>query len=498
MQQLFNHRSIRSRMIITYLLLVAAVMLLTGWVVLRMLESYHLAVEKENLERTGKLVSAFISPQLRNEAEHYGLNNIAVDFARQINARVIIVDAERRVVGDSWKGDLLGNLLERPEIEEALQGRTGRSVQYSTLSRQQVLQLAVPLEDETGRPGAVFFAASLNPLYQTLTTVRRFFILATLMAMALTAALGALFAHHMSRPIKELTTAARQLSAGNMDQRIPVTSRDEIGELAMQFNSMADSIREMKRRLTRFVADVSHELRTPLASIHICLQSLQHYKMDEGEQQEFLEDINQETQRLIYLVEDLLELTRREEVADKREIISLKMLLDEVLNVTIPRAKRKELQLFTHIPEELPYFNISPDAFKRVLFNILDNAIKFTPAGGWLKVSVEVNNKDIGITVQDTGCGIPTDELSLIFERFYRVDQARSRDLGGTGLGLAICKEIVELYGGAISVQSQEEEGSTFIFSLPLEHAVAETQLKSTAAGHNIIRENTPLQANNP
>ncbi|MEW5919558.1 MAG: ATP-binding protein [Bacillota bacterium] len=491
-------RSIRSRMTITYLLLVAAVMLLTGLIVLHMLESYHLTVEEENLERTGKLVSSFISPYLRREGGNHSLSAVAANFARQINARVIIVDEGRLVVGDSRGGELLGNTLDRPEIEEALQGRTGRSVQYSRLSQQQVLQVAVPLEDENGRLGAVFFAASLNSLYETLAAVRRFFIFATLLAMALTAGLGALFAHHIGGPIKELTTAARRLAAGNMDQKIPVTSRDEIGELAIQFNSMADSLKEMKKRLTRFVADVSHELRTPLASIHICLQSLQHYQMNQEEQQEFLEDINQETQRLIYLVEDLLELTRREEVADKREIIPLKVLIDEVLDVTIPRAARKELQLFTHIPDMLPYFNISPDAFKRVLFNVLDNAIKFTPAGGWLKFSVELGKKDICITVQDTGCGIPTDELPFIFERFYRVDQARSRHLGGTGLGLAICKEIVELYGGTIGVQSQEEEGSTFYFTLPLEHAVSEAQLKNAPSGYNTVRENTPLRANNP
>lgn len=466
-------RSIRFRMTVTYLLLVAAVLLLTGLIVLNKLENYHLALEEENLERTGKLVASIIGPHLDGETEVQELNDLAAGFARQIDARVIVVDKDRLVLVDSQEGLLVGQHLERPEVEEAFQGKTGRSVQYSNLSRQQVLQVAIPLGNGgTDLGGAVFFAASLDHLYQTLTAVRSFFILATLFAMLLTAVLGGIFAHHLSGPIKELTAAARRMAEGNLDQNIPVKSRDEIGELADQFNSMADSLKETKKRLTRFVADVSHEFRTPLASIHVCLQSLQQYEMKPQEQQEFLQDINQETQRLIYLVEDLLELTRREEVADKREIVSLRQLMEEVLSTAVPRARRKELKVFDELPDNLPSLNISPEAFKRVLFNILDNAIKFTPAGGWLKITAAADNTDVIITVQDTGCGIPEDELPHIFERFYRVDQARSRDLGGTGLGLAICKEIVELYGGAIRVESQEEKGSTFTLTLPLRHSV--------------------------
>ena len=361
-------RSIRSRITVTYLLLVAAVMILTGFIVMNRLEDYYLTLKQENLERAGKLLAPHLSSYLYADNEYNRLNNIAADFARQIDARVIILDGHRVVKGDSRDGELVGQALSRPEVEEALQGRTESSVQHSRLSRQQVLQVAIPLANgQVEGQGAIFFSASLNPLYETLAAVRGFFILATLFAMTLTAGLGAFFAHRLSGPIKELTAAARLIAAGKLDRKIPVTTRDEIGELAAQFNIMADSIKETKKRLTRFVADVSHELRTPLASIHVCLQSLQHYEMKEEEQREFLQDINQETQRLIYLVEDLLDLTRREEVADKREIIPLNIPINEVLNVTIPRAARKELKFSTQIPENLPSFNLSPDAFKRVL-----------------------------------------------------------------------------------------------------------------------------------
>jgi signal transduction histidine kinase len=321
--------------------------------------------------------------------------------------------------------------------------------------------------------GAVFLSSSLKPVYQTLTAVRRFLLTSTLVSMVFAGGLVVLFAHHLTAPIKELTAAAQQMAEGKLDQRIPINSADEIGRLAQQFNIMAARVKEMNQRLTRFVGDVSHELRTPLASIHVCLQSLQNYELSAEERQEFLEDINHETQRLIYLVEDLLELTRRQEISDKREVLSLKALLEEVLELTRPRVERKGLKLFTEIPEGLPYLYISPEELKRVVFNLLDNAIKYTPDGGWLKLGVESGPEQVMVTVQDTGCGIPGEAIPYLFERFYRVDKARSRYLGGTGLGLAICKEIVERYGGSIGVlETREGVGSTFFFTLPVDPSI--------------------------
>lgn len=466
-------KSIRLRMTVIYLFIIVVVMLATGFILLNMLENYYLSSAEENLQRTGKLAAEFIAVYLRENADPVILSSMAENFSQQINARVLIVDPEGFVLGDSVRiGGFLGTRLERKEIEEALEGRVGRSIQYSRISEQWVLQVALPVFDgEKGDTpqGVVFLSSSLNPVYETLAAIRRFLIISTLLAMAFAGALTVFFAHRITEPIKKLTAAAQQIAEGHLDQNIPVTSRDEIGQLARQFNLMATRLKEMNQRLTRFVADVSHELRTPLASILLCLQSLQNYEMEREEQKEFLGDINQETQRLIYLVEDLLELTRREEVADKRKITSLKELLQEVLEVTLPRVERKGLKLFREIPQKLPYLYVSPEALKRVLFNLLDNAIKYTPSGGWLKLRAQEIPGAVKVAVQDTGYGIPREALPHIFERFYRVDKARSRELGGTGLGLAICKEIVEFYGGEIGVESQEEKGSTFFFTLPVD-----------------------------
>ena len=469
---MFN--SIRLRMAVTYLLLIAAVMLATGLILLNMLEKYYLSSAEENLERTGRLTAEFIASYLGDGADTVLLSNVAENFSRQINARIVIVSPQKTVVGDSLRvGGLLGTVMERKEVQEALEGGTGRSIQYSRLSDQWVLQVCIPVEKGDTSLGAVFLSSSLKPVYQTLTAVRRFLITSTLVSMVFAGGLVVLFAHHLTAPIKELTAAAQQMAEGKLDQKIPINSADEIGRLARQFNVMAARVKEMNQRLTRFVGDVSHELRTPLASIHVCLQSLQNYELSAEERQEFLEDINHETQRLIYLVEDLLELTRRQEISDKREVLSLKALLEEVLELTRPRVERKGLKLFTEIPEGLPYLYISPEELKRVVFNLLDNAIKYTPDGGWLKLGVESGPEQVMVTVQDTGCGIPGEAIPYLFERFFRVDKARSRYLGGTGLGLAICKEIVERYGGSIGVlETREGVGSTFFFTLPVDPSI--------------------------
>ncbi len=468
-------KSIRVRIALLFLLLLLAVMFVTGFFLLNTLENYHISLEKEKLEQTGLLAAEFMAPFLREEVDPVLLSSVAESFSRQFNARVIVVDPRQMVLGDSVRiGGMLGTGLDRREVEMALEGSIGQNVQFSELSDQWVLQVAVPIQaDDNDRIlGATFLSASLTPVFETIAAVQRFLIASTLVSMVLAAGLAIVISHHLTVPIKELTDAARKMAEGKLEQKIEIKSRDEIGQLARQFNIMASKVNEMNQRLTRFVADVSHELRTPLASMLIGIQSLQNYEMEPQQQKEFIDDINIQTQRMIYLVEDLLELTRHQEVADIKDVVPLELVLEEVLETTEPRVQRKGLTLFREVEEELPCLEISGEGLKRVLFNLLDNAIKFTSTGGWLKVKTQTTSHQVSISVEDTGCGIPQDALPYIFERFYRVDQARAREMGGSGLGLSICKEIVELYGGSITVASQENKGSVFSITFPVSPSI--------------------------
>ncbi|HHX87538.1 MAG TPA: cell wall metabolism sensor histidine kinase WalK, partial [Firmicutes bacterium] len=228
-------------------------------------------------------------------------------------------------------------------------------------------------------------------------------------------------------------------------------------------------LNQITRNLKNFAANVSHELRTPLTSLSILVKSMQEYTMDHWQQQEFLQDMDRELDRLINLVQDLLELTKVEHFRDtKKEVFCLVKLTLEIINQIKPRFNRQDLRLITQdFPSPPVHIYGSPFQMRLVIHNLMDNAIKHTAPGGWIRVSITLEGSGVIIKVEDTGCGIPDEDLPYIFERFYRVDRARSRSGGGTGLGLAIAKEVVEAHGGRIWVETSTGKGSAFFVYLP-------------------------------
>lgn len=217
-----------------------------------------------------------------------------------------------------------------------------------------------------------------------------------------------------------------------------------------------------------FVANVSHELRTPLASIKGYSETLLDGAMEDAEtSREFLRIIDKHATRMTRLIDDLLILSRLE--SHQMPEVSGSVDVGELVSATTTgyrkQAKDKGVELKTLVPEDLPRVSGDRDRLEQVVVNLLDNAIKYTPSGGRVKVAAAHKDGTVTIEVTDTGIGIPPEDISRIFERFYRVDKARSRELGGTGLGLAIVKHIVQGMGGALSVESTPGEGSTFSVS---------------------------------
>lgn len=222
---------------------------------------------------------------------------------------------------------------------------------------------------------------------------------------------------------------------------------------------------------TEFVANVSHELRTPLTSIRGYLETLlDGAAEDPAATRLFLGIMNKETERLTRLVEDLLVLSKFE---NKRVITRWRQVqiadnIEQVINFFEPRAREKNLSLLKELPLKIPCVKGDPDMLAQVLINLVDNAIKYTPADGIVTIRVLVHISVIKVMVEDTGIGIPPESLPRLFERFYRVDKARSRELGGTGVGLAIVKHIIRAHGGQTFIESTVGKGSTFAFTLPV------------------------------
>lgn len=233
---------------------------------------------------------------------------------------------------------------------------------------------------------------------------------------------------------------------------------------------VAHDVTELRRLETvrrDFVANVSHELRTPLTSIRAMAETLQDGALRDGEVADhFLGIINSEAQRLTRISEDLLILSQAESRLPETVGFSISALLLEVVNRFLPRAEKEKLSLCADIPSGLEV-NANHDQIEQVLVNLIDNALKYTPGGGRVEVTAERRGDMIAVHIADTGIGILTQDVPRIFERFYRVDKARSRQSGGTGLGLSIVKHIVEAHGGQITVESDYNRGSTFTFTLP-------------------------------
>lgn len=481
---MFAFRSIRSRLIVTFLAIIAAVMLITSLFLYNQLERYFINSMVDSLTRSGYEAAINVAGLLRDQtgtvADSGKLSAYAESVSRLAGARIIFVNRQGTVIADSVRvGGRLGQNLEQEEIDAALAGEVGSGILVSERSGQRVLQVAVPILEEGSDPmGAVFLSASMQEIYGgdqvlgILQRVRNYLLVATLIAAGVVGGGSVILARRFTGPLEVLTSAARRMGEGEFDQRIEVSSRDEIGHLAEQFNIMAARLNYYTSNLRHFASNVSHELRTPLTSLSLIAKSMKEYEMEPEEQKEFIEDMDRELDRLIALVNDLLELTKLQEGEQRHDPVCLVEIVENTTVKLKPRFEQLNIRLIMELPPRPVKVYGSKLQLSQALHNLLDNALKYTAAGGWVRIAMQLQKGAVEVKIEDSGCGIPEKDLPNIFERFYRVDQARSRDMGGTGLGLAIVKETIVAHGGKIWVESEEGEGSTFYFKLPLQESV--------------------------
>ncbi|MDF2962992.1 MAG: hypothetical protein K0S39_4727 [Paenibacillus sp.] len=269
------------------------------------------------------------------------------------------------------------------------------------------------------------------------------------------------------RPIKRLTAATKKIADGHYDIEVKVKQRDELGLLAESFNHMAKQLRQVERMRQDFVSDVSHELQSPLTSIRGFAAALVKDDLPSAERYRCANVITEETGRLSRLCEDLLKLASLE--SEHHPYTPVRYRLDEQLRRTIiaaePMWSSKRLELDLSLEEAT--VTADPDQMTQVWTNLIANSVKFTPTGGRIAVTMQRQSKGIAVTVADTGIGIPERDVGRIFERFYKVDQARDRSAGGSGLGLAVVRKIVDIHNGNIRVCSEPGEGTAVTVMLP-------------------------------
>lgn len=312
-------------------------------------------------------------------------------------------------------------------------------------------------------------AESRRELIDQMSALRRIFLL-SLPAMLLMAGFaGYLLARKSLAPIAEMTAQAERISAENLHERLPVKNKnDELDRLALVFNDLLARIKSSFDGLRQFTADASHELRTPLAIIRGEADVALSQERAPGEYRETLAIIQDEARLLSDIVEDMLALARADagQRRLKLEEFYFNDLTEECVHSARALALNKDLSLDFESSDE-GAFRGDEDLLRRMVINLLDNAIKYTPEGGSISVKLWREDGRINLRVTDNGIGIPAESAARVFERFYRVDKARSRAEGGSGLGLPIVKWIAEAHHGSVSLESALERGSSFTVSLP-------------------------------
>ncbi|PWH13300.1 MAG: sensor histidine kinase [Anaerolineae bacterium] len=377
-----------------------------------------------------------------------------------MNQRIQIADPEGTVVYDS-RGQNVGSKWSANSLALATTIR---------VENQTVGYLLV-------EGGMMFSRADESRLVQRLN---RAAIMAAAISGGIALLVAVLLSLSLSRPIRELTLAAKQIRAGNLSQRVKVRGSDEIGLLAETFNQMAEALEKAEQTRRTMTADIAHELRNPLAVQRAHLEALIDgvYPLSV----ENLQIVLEQNQLLTRLVDDLrtLALAESGQLSLEKTRLSVKELLTRISDAFQAQAAERQIQLSLPDWEKESLASIEvlgdPMRLEQVLGNLLSNALRYTPAGGWIKIGVEESSEQVRITVNDSGPGIPEADLPFIFERFYRADRSRSRTEGGSGLGLAIARNLALAHGGWLEAANAPQGGAIFTLSLP--KAKPESRLK--------------------
>lgn len=434
-----------------------------------------------------------LTRELADKCAMLRMSNVTPERIRALadgaGGRITIVAPDGSPVSDS-EADVrkMENHKARPEIAAALAGRNGTSVRLSPTLGVPFLYMAVPHEN-----GALRLAVPMRDINTQVDALRKQMLWATALAFLPAILIAAFFARYVSARLGTIIDFAGQLAQGNFSARLTRGGGDEFGVLTAKLNETGEKLEQMFDQLQReqselerlerirkdFVINVSHELRTPLASIQGYAETLLDGAIDDPHNNvRFLKIIRQNTERLTRLTADLLTLSRLELKSQKLNFASyyINALLENAVDSMKPLADKKDVRLQLErapadgdgLPSEV---FVDSEAMHQVLANLVDNALKYTPAGGQVTLAARRTNSSTGemieVSVSDTGVGIPSEDLPRLFERFYRVDKARSRELGGTGLGLAIVKHLTRSMGGEVGVESRPGEGSRFYFTVP-------------------------------
>jgi len=394
--------------------------------------------------------------------------------ASLFDGRIIVADSGLKIIYDSFSAEEGKSMVS----SEAIKAIRGGSSQYVNIEKEYA-ELTMPLvdhENTEGEPyvGVLFAKISLEDELQMITDLEKFLLVTVILLSIVLLVICFLSSTEFAKPFKKIEESISHVSDGYVDDIVAVGGYSEVKELSDSFNEMLRRIEHLEASRQEFVSNVSHELKTPITSIKVLADSLLTEPDSPPEvYREFLRDINEEIDRENKIITDLLELVKldRKEGNMHLATVNINVMLEKIMKRLTPIASSLSVEIVFESYREVSAM-VDEVKMSLALTNLIENSIKYNKENGRVKVSLNSDGKYFSVTIADTGIGIPADSIDRIFERFYRVDKARTRESGGTGLGLAIARSVVLMHNGAIKVESVEGEGTTFIVSVPISFKV--------------------------
>ena len=589
-------KSIRWRLILIYFLLVFLAMSVVGIYIVSRLERIQLEMNTKNMNtRIKAIIDTSSSIKADNWSDNtdkiqQNINSIQIGYNEDV---YVVLNDEKKTIIASSVHDTVGqsafnaNQINNYVLTKSFDGNPAHIAppdQYDGNENPSLYHMSFPVYSDGNIKGYIYLVNNIEHIYETIDQSKEIMTQATIIALSIAVFLGFILSSGITKPIKELTFKAKQMSQGDFDQKVSVKSNDEIGQLGDMFNFLIDELKQSMSSLVQeksklettfkymadgiltvgidgniihsnpvaqnllslqsederyddvvkkidsklvlsklkakkyhgteileqneetynidyapfmndqnkvggviivfkniteqykldklqreFVANVSHELKTPITTIKSYAETLLEGAIEERQlAEDFLNVINSESDRMSRLVSDLLRLSRMdyEQTKWNKDELNVAETINEISRKLQIQAKNKDITLHMDMPDEM-YICFDRDGFEQIILNIAGNAIKYTPDGGNVWLRTFRNKGKIGISIKDDGIGIPMEDRSRVFERFYRVDKARSRELGGTGLGLSIAQQIAEAHDSTITINGELKVGTEIIITIP-------------------------------
>ena len=394
------------------------------------------------------------------------ISEVLADLENLRVTRLIITDRAGIAIYDSVEeGNVAGQYVLLPEVVNALEGNDTFTWRYHDGVVHS--QVATPIVSYGTLSGCVYMMEYDSQQGALIQSLQLNILSITLVLELIVIVFSSIFTKAFSTRMRQILNSMEIIREGDYTHKVDLKGHDELSVLGREFNELTDRLHTSEGKRRQFVSDASHELKTPLASIKLLTDSILMNDMDSDTVKEFVEDIGREADRLNRMSSKLLSLSRIETQEDGDcEIIYMMPTVQRVLRMLRPIAKKNNIEIQTDLSDDCPILILEDDLYE-IAFNLVENAIKYNLPNGTLTISLHRSEDNAVLKVSDTGMGIPPESIGHIFDRFYRVDKARSRKTGGSGLGLSIVRNIVERNGGTIMVESAVGVGTTFTVEFP-------------------------------